>query len=101
MPEYLEHARRIASALSELDSVRVLPDPPHTSMMHLQLRLTKDELLERGLAIAKAETIWTFAEPFAVDNPEELRVELSVGDATLGFSPEEIRGLLGRLVSAT
>ena len=86
MPEYLEHARRIASALSELDSVRILPDPPHTSMMHLQLRLTKDELLERGLAIAKAETIWTFAEPFAVDNPEELRVELSVGDATLGFS---------------
>lgn len=100
MPEYLGHARRIACALSELVSVRVLPDPPQTSMMHLQLPVSKDELLERGLAIAESEKIWTFAEPFAVDNPKELRVELSVGDATLGFSPEEIRGLLSRLVSA-
>lgn len=56
-------------------------------MMHLQLRVSKGDLLERGLAIAETEKIWTFAEPFALDNPEEVRVELSVGDATLGFSP--------------
>lgn len=97
MSEYLEHARRIATALAGLESVRVLPDPPQTSMMHLQLRVSKGDLLERGLAIAETEKIWTFAEPFALDNPEEVRVELSVGDATLGFSPEEICGLFGRL----
>jgi threonine aldolase len=101
MPEYLEHARRIAAALAGVEWIRVLPDPPQTSMMHIQLSVSKDELLERGLAIAKSDGIWTFPEPFAVDNPKELRIELSVGDASLGFSPEEISGLLGRLASGT
>jgi threonine aldolase len=100
MPEYLEHARRIAAALSGLDWIRVLPDPPHTSMMHLSLRVSKDELLERALTLAESERIWTFAEPFALDDPTQLRIEMSVGDATLGFSPDEIIRLLGRLATS-
>lgn len=100
MPEYLDHARRIAAALAGLDGVRVLPDPPQTSMMHLQLRVSKGELLDRGLAIAESESVWTFAEPFAVDNPDHLRIELSVGDATLSFGPGEIRAFVETLVGS-
>ena len=97
MPDYLEHARRIAAALAGCDWVRVLPDPPQTSMMHLQLRVSEAELLDRALAIADSEGIWTFPEPFAVDDPSQLRIEMSVGDATLGFGPDEVLGLLRRL----
>lgn len=97
MPEYLAHARRIASGLAGLDRVRVLPDPPQTSMMHLQLRLSEAELLEGALALAEADKVWTFPRPFAVDNPQELRVELTVGDATLAFEPDEVRRITGRL----
>jgi threonine aldolase len=99
MPDYLEHARRIAAAMTGFDWVRVLPDPPQTSMMHLQLRLSKAELLDRALAIADSEGIWTFPEPFALDDPTQLRIEMSVGDATLGFSPDEILSLLRRLAT--
>jgi threonine aldolase len=101
MPEYLEHARRIAAALRGFDWIRVLPDPPNTSMMHLQLRLSTAGLLERALVIAESEGVWTFAEPFALDDPGQLRVEMSVGDATLGFSPEEVVDLLDRLANST
>jgi threonine aldolase len=101
MPEYLEHARRIAASLSGLDWVRVLPDPPHTSMMHVQLAVTREQLLERALRIAESEGIWTFAQPFALDDPAQLRIELSVGDATLGFSPDEITRLLNELATST
>jgi threonine aldolase len=101
MPEYLEHARRIAASLSGLDWIRVLPDPLQTSMMHLQLKVTEDELLERGLKIAETEGIWTFAQPFALDDPTQLRIEMSVGDATLGFNPDEIVRLLGGLATGS
>ena len=68
-------------------------------MMHLQLKLSKTELLERALAIAESEAVWTFPEPFALDDPGSLRIEMSVGDATLGLSPEEIVDVLGRLAN--
>jgi threonine aldolase len=97
MSEYLEHARDIAAALAGLPGIRVLPDPPDTSMMHLQLSVTKEELLERALGIAESEGIWTFVYPFATDHPTLLRVELSVGDATLGFRAEEIVRLFDHL----
>ena len=97
MPEYLAHARDIAAALKGLDWIRLLLDPPQTSMMHLLLEVTKGELLERGLAIAQSERIWTFAQPFAVEHPNQLRLELSVGDTTMTFSPDEVRKLLLRL----
>jgi threonine aldolase len=97
MPEYLEHARAVAVALAGVDGVRALPDPPHTSMMHLQLRVSEAELRERALAIAEADGIWTFPEPYAVDDPTLLRLELSVGDATRDFTPAEIADVVARL----
>jgi threonine aldolase len=97
MPEYLEHARRIAAALAGMETVRVLPDPPQTSMMHVQMMVSKEELRTRALAIAEGEGIWTFPEPFAFDDPSQLRVELSVGEATLGFTPAEVADLFARL----
>jgi len=97
MPEYLEHARAVASALAGLESVRVLPDPPQTSMMHLQLDVSPAELRARAVQLAEKEGIWTFPEPYAVDSPGSVRLELSVGDATLGFEPAEVRDLVQHL----
>lgn len=97
MPEYLRHARAIAAALGSVEGARVMPDPPQTSMMHLQVRASEPELRERALAIAEADGVWTFAEPYAVDDPNRLRLELSVGDATLGFTPSEVAELVARL----
>lgn len=64
--------------------------------MHLQLRVTPEDLRDRALVIAEEDGIWTFAEPFAVDAPGLVRLELSAGDATLGFEPEEVRRLVER-----
>lgn len=97
MGRYWEHAGAIARVMEGSDAVRVVPDPPQTRMMHLQLRVTPEDLHARALAIAEEDGIWTFAEPFAVDAPGLVRLELSVGDATLGFEPEEVRRLVERL----
>jgi threonine aldolase len=97
MPDYLHHAQAVATALGGIDRVRVLPDPPQTSMMHLQLTVSETELRTRACAIAEADGIWTFPQPFAVDNPRQLRLELSVGDASLGFTPTEVADLIAQL----
>ncbi len=40
MPRYLSHSRAIADALRDLPGVTIIPDPPHTPMLHLLLRTT-------------------------------------------------------------
>ncbi len=93
MPQYLEHARAIAAALHGIDGLQVIPDPPKAPMMHVQMDGTPELLMARGLEIARRDRIWTFVRPFAVDSPHRIRVEFSVGDATLGFRVDEVREL--------
>lgn len=98
MVTYRQHALEITSALTGLDGVRVVPDPPHTSMLHLYLRTTEDELLTRMLRVAQDQRIWTWRRSFACGHPDWRVVELTVGDATLGFDPPEVRRLLAQLI---
>ncbi len=100
MPDYLGHARSVAAALAGIDGVRVLPDPPQAPMMHIRLAVTVDDLRQRAVDIAERDGVWTFADPFASDGPDLQRLELSVGEATMGFEPDEVRDLVARLAGA-
>jgi hypothetical protein len=51
--------------------------------------------------VASSDRIWTFPRPFSTISPALLRVEFSIGDATMGFSPTEVRNLVERLVAAS
>lgn len=74
---------------------RVLPDPPPAPapMMRIQLAVTAVNLKGAALRIAERARVGMFPDPFASDAPALERVELSVGDATLGFGPDEVRAL--------
>ena len=99
MPAYREHALAIAAAVKELPGVEVVPDPPHTSMMHLLLPTGADELRAAALRMAEHERIWTWPRSVPTGSSHLQRVELEVGDATLEFTPEEFRDVLQRLLS--
>ena len=58
-PAYLEHARAIAAALSDVPGVTVIPDPPQVPMMHLLLRASKDDYAAAARRLAKDRGIWT------------------------------------------
>jgi threonine aldolase len=98
MPAYHQHARSIAEALRGLAGVDVVPDPPHTTMMHLVLATTADNFRSASLALAAEEGVWTWTRSWPTEIPGLQRIELSVGDATLGFTPTEVRMLVGRLL---
>src|SRR6266540_4356738 len=97
MAPYRHRALQIADALRGLDRVEVLPDPPHTTMMHLFLHREAGPLQAAVARLAREERIWTFSFRPS-DVPGVQRAELEVGDATLGFSPEEFRDIIERLL---
>jgi threonine aldolase len=97
MPAYLDHARQIAAALSGLDGVRVVPDPPQVPMMHLLLCTTAERFAAAARSLATGQGIWTWPGAMPTLDPGVQHVELTVGDATLGFAPDEIRSVIATL----
>jgi threonine aldolase len=98
MADYLAHAQATAAALAVLDGVQVLPDPPQTSMMHLLLRTNAAHVRDTAEVFA-VEGIRTWRDAMPTGDPSVFRFELSVGDGTLAFTPDELREIVGAFVA--
>ena len=98
MPRYLSHARAIADALRDLPGVTILPDPPQTPMLHLLMRTTAEDFSSAARRLAAGQGVWTWAAAMSTPDPGIQRVELSVGDATLGLRPAEVREFIRALL---
>src|ERR1700682_6104318 len=100
MPSYYQHAVAIADALSDLPGVEVIPKPPQSPLMHLQLSVSAAGLERRAFEIARRDKTSTFTRPFSTVSPTLQRIEFTVGDATMDFTPAEVRELIRALASA-
>jgi threonine aldolase len=100
MAAYAEHARAIGAELAKIAGVDVVPDPPQTSMLHIHLRTTTAVFAAGVRRLATEERIWAFSVAAPTETPGIRRLELSVGEATLGFSPAEIARLVRSLLPA-
>ncbi len=100
MPRYVAHCRAIAAALADVPGVRPTPDPPHTAMMHLHLETTDEAFVAAAVRLAEEEGIFVYPGTMPTDVPGFRVIELTVGDATLSFSPEEVADVIRRLVPA-
>jgi threonine aldolase len=97
MPARLEHARAIATALGPVPTVRVLPDPPQTPMMHLLLTTTAEAYAVRAEQLADETQFWVWPRAAATGDPEVVRCELAVGEATMRHKPSFIAETLAWL----
>jgi len=96
-PKYLEHTRAIAAALSRVPGVRVIPDPPQTSMMHLLIDTTAERFGKAVRAVAAERGVWAWDQAMATIDQNVQRLELSVGDATCELSAAEIADIIAAL----
>jgi len=96
-PAYLEHARAIAVAMADVPTVTVVPDPPQVPMMHLLLRVSKEDFAAAARSLAKERGIWVPPTCMSTTDPAVQRVELSVGDATMEFQPGELAEIFAGL----
>ncbi len=99
-PRYLDHARAIAAALSAVPGITVIPDPPQVPMMHLLLQVSTEDYAKAARRLAEDQGIWVTQSCMPTADPAVQRLEFSVGDATLEFTPaavaEIFAGLIGR-----
>jgi threonine aldolase len=98
-PAYLDHARAIADAVRDVDGVTVVPDPPQTPMLHVLFRTSAEAFSAASRRLAEEQGIWTWVDPGGTGDPQVLREELGVGDATCELDPTEIREILSALVA--
>jgi threonine aldolase len=99
MPDYLHHARAIADALRDLPGVRVIPDPPQVSMMHLMLATSQEGFTAAARRLAAERGVWTWPQTLTTGDPGVQRVELAVGDATCDLEPGEVSDLIAALTA--
>ena len=99
-PGYLGHARAIGAALGDVARVTILPDPPQVPMMHLLLRVGKDDYAKAARKLAEEHGIWISPICMQTADPGVQRIELSVGDATLQVEPAAIAEIFAGLTGA-
>jgi threonine aldolase len=98
MPARLEHAQAVGRALAEVPEVRVVPGTPQVPMMHLLISVPAGTYRENARRLAEQDGMWVWPNGFASDVPDVLRFELTVGRATLRYSPEVISSVIKRLI---
>jgi threonine aldolase len=98
MAAYVAHARAIGTALGKVDGVGIVPDPPQTNMMHVYLRTTEADVTAGIRRLATERKVWTFGGSGTSEAPGLRAVELTVGDSTLGFTPDEVADIFRELL---
>ena len=98
MPRYHRHAVAIAEKLRAVRRVEILPDPPHTNMMRLLLRTSENKLRAAACRVAREQGVYTFKWSGSGYTSPTRMVELTVGDATLEFKPQEVADIVAELV---
>ena len=99
MEAYHTKAKEIAALLAPLSQIEIVPNPPHTNMMHLFIREERDKLEAAALDIAKQTGTWLFSRLAPTFLPNYTMFELTVGEATLDLSGQEIAELFQVLLT--
>ncbi len=90
IPEYVRHARTVATALAELPGAQVFPRPPHTNQFRLWLPHSAARLNEAALALAEEEKIWFAAGWRDTEIPGRAMTEIVVHAPALEWTTRDI-----------
>jgi threonine aldolase len=98
MDDYVARAGAIAEALATVPGVTVVPEHPPTEMMHFLVPASRSSWRAAVARMAEERSVMTWPGPWDCDVPGLQRIELAVGDAVMGFEPDEVRAILEQLI---
>ncbi|UQA61944.1 threonine aldolase family protein [Polyangium aurulentum] len=98
MELYRAKALELALALDGTAGISVQPRQPHVNMMHVFLPGNRAALEKAALDVARASGVWLFGALAPTDAPRVARLEVTVGDAGLELTGEEVAALLRDVV---
>ena len=98
MPAYYRRATTLATTLSAIEGVSVIPDPPHTNLFHVALAVEAETAKDRRDQVARETGLWLFGgvEP---DGENACRLELYIGDAALEVEDTEAASAFSAIVT--
>lgn len=107
MPDFVRHAKVLAEAISELETVSVTPTPPHTNLFHVLLPVSAQVAEAARDRLATNNDIWIadrfWPEPSESDSGETLStccaMEIVVGEKALDVSAEQFASAVGKLLN--
>ncbi|MFI6255944.1 threonine aldolase family protein [Micromonospora zamorensis] len=99
IPEYVRHARTVATALAALPGALVYPEPPHTQRFRLFLPHPAQALDDAALALAEDEKVWFAAGWQETDVPGMAMTEITVADPALDWTTEDVTEIGARFLS--
>lgn len=90
MAEYHQRALQLAKALTEIEGLRVAPEPPHTNSFQVHLPGAPAQVKQAMLAIAQEHRFWLSAA--CVDSvwPSHSMIEVAIGDASEGWTDAQV-----------
>lgn len=90
MEAYHAKAKEIAALLTLFDEIEIAPNPPHTNMMNVFMRGEREKLEAAALDVARETGTWLFSRLAPTPIPGFTMFELTVGEATMDLSGQEI-----------
>jgi threonine aldolase len=102
MDTYVAKAQAVAAALTaaNLAGVSLVPNPPHTNMLHVFVHGDKEAITERAVAVSRESGIFAVPGLQPTRLPDQLSFEWTVGEATLDLAEAEIVDLFRRIYMA-
>lgn len=98
IPDYVRHARTVATALSALPGARVFPESPQTHRFRLWLPHPAQALNDAALALAEQEKVWFAAGWHDTEVPGIAMTEITVAGPALQWTAREITEAGGRFL---
>ena len=98
VPAYCAKARELASALTVLPGLHVVPNPPQTHMFQLFVEAPALSAERAALEIAQQHSVWLAGRVAPTALPGVSRIEVSAGDATLDLSAAQVVDLFHELL---
>ncbi len=98
MPSLVGRAREVAALFHAHERASVAPYPPHTSMFHVRLEGEPDALVAARDRAARETGIWLFSKMQPIEGEAAVRIELSMGTASLALTDGEIAGAITSLL---
>jgi hypothetical protein len=79
--------------------IRLVPDPPQAPMMHLLFSTTAEQFKADAKRITTETGFWLWPNAAGTGDPAVVRVELTVGRATLRHDPSYIAEVLAGFIA--
>lgn len=97
MKAYHDKACEIALVLSTIDKIKIEPAIPHTNMMNIFFEGNLERFEKGSMQVALEDKTWVFRKLQSTANPLIGKYELTVGNAIMNISNEEIYRIIKKI----